>query len=106
MAATQGPKTGTHIIDNPIVLAYAATTGPAMSAVLRAVLRELARYVDPRIGIARPTLEQLAGVLDMSRQTVAQALRDLQCLGLIHISQAEGFPGKRNQYYFPAAATG
>ena len=106
MAATQGPKTGTYIIDNPIVLAYAATTGPAMSAALRAVFRELARYADPMIGIARPTLEHLAGVLDLSRQTVAKDLRDLECLGLITIRQAEGFSGKRSEYYFPAAATG
>ena len=106
MAATQGPKTGTYIIDKPIVLAYAATTGPAMSAALRAVFRELARYADPMIGIARPTLGHLAEVVDLSRQTVAMDLRDLECLGLITIRQAEGFSGKRNKYHFPAAATG
>ena len=96
------PQIGQIIIDDPVVLENARTTGPRLGPTVRAVLVELSRFADPDTGYCCPTQAQIAATLEMSRDTVISALKDLEGLGIIVIRSVPGAGGKQNEYVFLA----
>ena len=54
------PQIGQIIIDDPVVVEYARTTGPRLGPRARAVLVELSRFADPDTGYCCPTQAQIA----------------------------------------------
>lgn len=95
-----------HVLDDPVVLDYARNTGPRLTPTVRAVFVEMARYVDRHTGTCSPTQEQIAQCLESTRETVINAQKDLEGLGLIGIRALEGAPGKRNEYDFTGFESG
>ena len=100
------PQIGQIIIDDPVALEYARTTGPRLGPTVRAVLVELSRFADPDTGYCCPTQAQIAATLEMSRDTVISALKDLEGLGIIVIRPVPGIGGKQNEYVFTACEHG
>ena len=100
------PQIGQIIIDDPVVVEYARTTGPRLGLRARAVLVELSRFADPDTGYCCPTQAQIAASLEMSRETVISALKDLEGLGIIVIRPVPGVGGKQNEYCLTATASG
>ena len=100
------PQRGQIIIDDPVVLENARTTGPRLGPTVRAVLVELSRFADPDTGYCCPTQAQIAASLEMSRETVISALKDLEGLGIIVIRSVPGVGGKQNEYVFTACEHG
>ena len=100
------PQRGQIIIDDPVVLENARTTGPRLGPTVRAVLVELSRFADPDTGYCCPTQAQIAASLEMSRETVISALKDLEGLGIIVIRPVPGVGGKQNEYCLTATASG
>lgn len=93
-------------LDNPVVLNYARNTGPRLTPAVRSVFVEMARYVDPQTGTCSPTQEQIAQALESMRETVINAQKDIQGLGLILIRAMEGVAGRRNEYFFTGFESG
>lgn len=102
----ENPKDGLRIFDDPTVLAYARNTGPGLTSMPRSVFLEMARYVNPDTGHCCPTQEQIAQCLDSTRETVINAQRYLEGLGLIEIRPVDGVGGKRNEYHFNGFESG
>ena len=100
------PQIGQIIIDDPVVLENARTTGPRLGPTVRAVLVELSRFADPDTGYCCPAQAQMAATLEMSRETVISALKDLEGLGIIVIRSVPGVGGKQNEYSFTASEHG
>ena len=91
---------GDSPIDRAAPARYARETGPHVTANIRAVLRELARYADPSTGYCCPRLDQIAETLEMTRETVIKCIRHLKRLGILTVQGMKGMSGKRNEYLF------
>ena len=103
------PEDGSQVIspfDHPLVAHYTASTGPRLNGTLRAVFREIGRYVDADTGWGSPTQERIADDLDMARGTVIDAVKDLQGLGLLIAIQMQGAGGKRLEYFLTGFYSG
>ena len=94
---------GDSPIDRAAPARYARETGPHVTANVRAVLRELARYADPSTGYCCPRLDQIAEPLEITRETVIKCILHLKRLGILTVQGMKGMSGKRNEYFFTAA---
>ena len=81
------PATLGKPLDDPLTRYWAEFTGPYVKFSPRAVLRELARYVNPKTGECYVTLETLADTLAMTTRTIMTAVETLERAGLIIVTR-------------------
>ena len=83
----QAPATLGKPLDDPLTRHWAEFTGPYVKFSPRAVLRELARYVNPKTGECYVSLETLADTLAMTTRTIMTAIKTLERAGLIIVTR-------------------
>ena len=74
-------------LDDLLTRHWAEFTGPYVKFSPRAVLRELARYANPKTGECFVTLETLADTLAMTTRTIMTAIETLERAGLITVTR-------------------
>ena len=94
----ESPLAPAQLQDIPHITNWARDTGPRMNPTLQKVLEALSRYASED-GYANPFQEQLLEHVDCSISTLKRALKDLEGLRIITITEERwAHDGRRNLY--------